>query len=80
MVVIVKESTLVLFMLTKYYKVFTEVVKKIMNTIGCHKGRADRERTLKPVEYVEHILQFCLTCFFPSSSLQTQTHFREHTV
>jgi hypothetical protein len=43
--VVIKERTLALFMLTQYYKVFTEVVKNIMNTIGCHKGPAVRELT-----------------------------------
>jgi hypothetical protein len=37
---------------------FIEVVKKVMNTIVCHKGPADRELTLEPVEYMENTTQY----------------------
>jgi hypothetical protein len=53
-----EERTLVLFMLTGYYQVFREVAKKIMNTIGCHKGPADRELTLELVEHMENTIQY----------------------
>jgi hypothetical protein len=56
--VVVKERTLALFMLTKYYELFIQVLKKIMNNIGCHKGPADRELTLEPVEYMENTIQY----------------------
>ena len=52
-----KEGTLALFMLTQHYKVFTEVVKKIMNNIGCHTGPEVRELTLEQVEYMENSIQ-----------------------
>jgi len=83
----VNEKTLALFIFTKYYKVFTEVMKKSMYIIGCHKRPADRELTLEPVEYMENSIQYIgaggicgahptvLTFFFPSSSCQIQTNF-----
>ena len=52
-----KERTFALFMLTQHYKVFTEVVKKIMNSIKCQTGPEVRELTLGQVEYVEHTIQ-----------------------